>query len=363
MPRAGCPHCMRLLSVAWLLAAHPLAAASQTGAPDTMSAAIDRHLRALAAKDSFSGAVLVARNGTPVLRAGYGLADRDNGAPVTPETKFNLGSIDKLITRIAIWQLVAAGKVRLDVPIGTYLPDYPNRDVRERVTARHLYQMTSGVGDFFNAEFRRRHKDIRTVDDYLSLFAGEPLQFDPGTSRLYSNGGYIILGKLIERLSGQSYYDYVLANITGPTGMRDTRHYLIDETVPNRAVGYTRMRGPLAPNTASLAGRGSPAGGGYSTVDDFRRLDAALRSGRLIPAAFADSILPAGFRSGSGDALAYGGGGAGVNTLYAAFPDGYTIIVFANADPPAATSVGQRIAALLGKSLPSGTRVLRRPTG
>jgi CubicO group peptidase (beta-lactamase class C family) len=298
-----------------------------------------------------------------MLRAGYGLADREERVPITPETRFNLGSIDKLITRTAVWQLVAAGKLHLDVPIGTYLPDYPNRDVRDRVTTRQLYQMSSGVGDFFNEEFQRRHAEIKTVDDYLSLFAADPLRFEPGTGRFYSNGGYIILGKLIERITGQSYYDYVLANITGPLAMQDTRHYFLDERVPNRAVGYTQMRGPLAPNTTSLAGRGSPAGGGYSTADDFLKLDAALRQGTLIPGAFADSILTDGFRSGGSEPLNYGGGGPGTNTQYASFPDGVTIIVFANADPSAATVVAQEIARQLGKSLPGGTRVLRRPGG
>lgn len=335
-------------------------------APDPEKAAgagIHGLLQARADSDSFSGAVLVARNGVPILRAGYGLADHDTGTPVSPETKFNLGSIDKLITRIAVWQLVATGKLQLDVPIGTYLPDYPNTAVREGVTARQLYQMTSGVGDFFNEEFRRRHDRIRTVDDYLSLFAAEPLQFEPGSRRLYSNGGYIILGKLIERLSGRSYYDYVIENITGPARMENTRHYFIDERVPARAVGYTRMRGPLTANTAILAGRGSPAGGGYSTVDDFLKLDAALRSGALIPGTFADSILPSGFRSGTGDPLTFGGGGPGTNAHYAAFPDGYTIIVFANLDPPAATVVTRQIVGILGKSLPMGEGVRRRPGG
>jgi D-alanyl-D-alanine carboxypeptidase len=347
--------------LAGLLLPLTTAAAQSPAASDSLADSLDRFIRARAAADSFSGAVLIARHGVPLLRAGYGLADRDAHVPISPETKFNLGSIDKLITRIAIWQLVAARKLRLDVPIGTYLPDYPNQDVRDRVTARHLYEMSSGVGDFFNDEFRRRHAGIRTVDDYLSLFAGDPLRFEAGTARLYSNGGYIILGKLIEQLSGQTYYDYVLAHITGPAGMRDTRHYFIDERVPNRAVGYTAMRGPLVANTASLAGRGSPAGGGYSTVDDFLRLDAALRSGTLIPGTFADSILPAGFRGGAGDPLIYGGGGPGTNTQYASFPDGYTIIIFANGDPPAATTVAQAIASALSKSLPGGRRVLRRP--
>ena len=353
---------MRILVLAGLLL-HTAPVAGQQPATDSVSGSLDRAIRLRAAADSFSGAVLVARNGVPVLRAGYGLADRAARVPVVLETKFNLGSLDKLITRIAVWQLVAAGKLRLDVPIGTYLPDYPNRDVRERVTARQLVDMSSGVGGFWNEEFQRRHAEIRTVDDYLALFASDPLEFEPGTARRYSNGGYIILGKVIERLTGQSYYDYVLASITGPLGMTSTRHYLINERVPNRAIGYTASRGLLGPNTESLAGRGSPAGGGYSTVDDFLKLDAALRAGTLIPGAFADSLLPAGFRSGTGAPLTYGGGGPGVNTQYASFPDGLTIVVFANRDPPGATAVAQAVATAFGKSLPGGTRVLRRPGG
>ena len=163
----------------------PLGVLSAQGAKEPAIHAIEQFVRDRAAADSFSGAVLVARNGVPLVRAGFGLADRANRLPVTPETKFNLGSVDKLITRIAIWQLVAAGKLELGVPIGTYLPDYPNRAVRDKVTARHLYQMSSGVGGFFNDEFLRRHERIRTVDDYLSLFASDSLRFEPGTSRLY----------------------------------------------------------------------------------------------------------------------------------------------------------------------------------
>jgi hypothetical protein len=116
------------------------------------------------------------------------------------------------------------------------------------------------------------------------------------------------------------------------------------------------MNGPLAANTESLAGRGSPAGGGYSTVDDFLRLDAALRAGTLLPGTFADSILPAGFRSGGTEPLTYGGGGPGTNTHYSSFPDGWTILLFANLDPPAATTVSRGIAGILGKTLPGPQR-------
>lgn len=326
-----------------------------------------------AAADSFSGAIIIARNGKPLLRDAYGFADRDRSAPNRPDTKFNLGSIDKLITRIALWQLVADGKLSLDEPIGRYLPDYPNRDVRERVTARQLVAMSSGVGNFYNDAYLERHAAIRTVDDYLALFAADPLQFEPGTSRAYSNGGYIVLGKLIETLTGQSYYDYVQNKVTGPAGMVDTRHYLIDERVQNLAIGYTAQSPSVPnagsnpnrarrPNTWSLAGRGSPAGGGYSTVDDFLKLDGAIRNGHLLPAAFVDSLLPSGFRTGDAP-IRYGGGGPGTNAEYVAFADGYTIIVFSNYDPSGATQVVQEIVRLLGKSIPGGPTLRMRPPG
>ncbi len=155
-----------------------------------------------------------------------------------------------------------------------------------------------------------------------------------------------------------SYYDYVIKHITGPAGMKDTHHYLIDEAVPNRAVGYTAIRGPLPPNAYSLAGRGSPAGGGYSTVNDFLKLDAALRAHRLLPVAF-DSILGPSFARN--EVVSYGGGGPGTNTHYAAWNDGLTIIVFSNRDPSAATQAAQELAKAFGKTIPGGARVSRRP--
>src|SRR5688572_13391941 len=258
----GCLQGMRPLVLLFALAALSEGGRAQT---DSSLVAVERWIRSRVEADSFSGAVLVARNGAVLLRQGYGLADGERREPVTQETKFNPDSIDKLNTRMAIWQLVADGKLHLDVPIGTYLPDYPNAAVRDRVTARHLYEMKSGVGNFMGEQYLARHEKVRTVDQYLELFATEPLQFEPGTSTLYSNGGYIILGRLIERLSGTSYYDYVISRITGPAGMKDTRHFLIDEKVQGRAIGYTATRGPLQPNTYSLAGRVSPAGSGCSS--------------------------------------------------------------------------------------------------
>jgi hypothetical protein len=142
--------------------------------------------------------------------------------------------------------------------------------------------------------------------------------------------------------------------------MSNTRHALLEESGRGRAIGYTATKGPLQPNTYSLAGRGSPAGGGYSTVDDFLKLDTGLRTGRILPAAF-DSILAPAFQRG--EVVSYGGGGPGTNTQYATWADGTTIIVFANRDPSAGTLVAQELAKALGKTIPGGTRVLRRPGG
>jgi CubicO group peptidase (beta-lactamase class C family) len=357
---------LRFSSAALLATGLLLVPALPAQQPDSLAPALERYLTGRVASDSFSGVVLVARNGVPVFRRAYGFSLAEARIPNSPDMRFNLGSLDKLLTRIAVWQLVAAGKLSLDAPVGRYLPGYPNRAVRERVTARQLYSMRSGVGNFWNAEYLRRHVEIRTVDDYLALFATDSLLFEPGSRIAYSNGGYIILGKLIEQLSGLSYPDYVARHVTGPAGMDATGPIPLDEPTGLVAIGYTTQDSAggstpaRRPNLWSLAGLGSAAGGGFSTVDDFLKLDAALRAGRLLPPAFADSVLAPGFRSGGSEPVQYGGGGPGVNTQYVAFPDGWTVIVFSNYDPPAATSVLQQIAALLGKTV-AGGRAVRRP--
>jgi CubicO group peptidase (beta-lactamase class C family) len=342
------------------------------------------YLREQADADEFSGAVVVLRDGKQVFGAAHGFANRSRNERITTSTKFNLGSVDKLITRIALWQLAQQGRLRMTDTVGRLLPDFPNADVRNHVTVRQLYGMSSGVGNFWNAEYLRRRETINSVDDYLSLFAKDSLAFRPGERQMYSNGGYVILGKIIERLSGMSYHDYVRRYIADPAGMGSTRHYRLDERVDDRAVGYTRqtessmlasdgpgtamtagaagMRGgaastgaapapsPVAarrPNTFSLAGRGGPAGGGYSTVHDFAKLDHALRHDLLLSAAFTDSLLGPALRRREGGVVQYGGGGPGTNTQFAMFPDGHTAIVFSNYDPPAATRVYQRISALV----------------
>jgi len=299
-------------------------------------------LDSLVLSDEFSGVVLLAGGGKPVLEQAYGMADREAGLPNTLQTAFNLGSINKVFTATAIRQLAAQGRLDLDSTLARYWPDYPNPDVAGRITIRQLLQHTAGIGgNIFAAPAGGTRHDVRGLRDYLPLFVQEPLQFTPGSRTQYSNAGYVVLGLLIERLTGADYYDYVHRYIYEPAGMARTAHWSVDSLPPNTAVGYTRHSPMGTPNTAwqrntaLLPGRGSSAGGGYSTAHDLLRFLQALRAGRI----------PSGPPPGIGVA----GGAPGLNALVEGdLPGGYDLIVLANLDPPAAERVGELVRGWLG---------------
>ena len=338
----------------------PAAAAAKMSEAEAV-ASIEKLVDGLVKADNFSGSVLVAKGGKSVFGRAYGLASREHGAANRLDTKFNLGSINKVFTQIAVGQLIQQGKLSLDDKLGKHLADYPNRDAAEKVTIRHLLSMTSGVGDFFGAKFDATPKDrLRKVADFLPLFASEPLRFEPGARREYSNGGYIVLGAVVEKVSGRDYYDYVRENIFRPAGMSNTDWYEADASVPNLAEGYTREGAPASAarvkNVYTRPAKGSPAGGGYSTAEDLLKFAAALESGKLrIPdsgppqgAPGAPNVevkggQPAGFRG-----LGIAGGAPGINAILMVNPTtGYTVIVMSNYDPPSAESLGRQIRDLL----------------
>jgi len=308
-------------------------------------------LDSLAAIDQFSGVALVAKDGVAVFEHAYGMADREARRPNDVETAFNLGSINKIFTQIAIRRLAAAGKIDLDSTLARYWPDYPNADVARRITIRQLLQHRSGIGgNIFGAPAGGTRHDIRRLADFLPLFAHEPLQFEPGSKDQYSNAGYVVLGLLVERLSGENYYDYVRRHIYEPAGMTRTAHWPVDSLPPNTAVGYTHRDStgaptPLHRNTDLLPGRGSSAGGGYSTVHDLLRFLQALRAQRI----------PAGVPAG----LGIGGGAPGLNAaVEGALPGGYDVIVLANLDPPTAEQVTAMVRTWLG-ARDEGRRLIR----
>jgi D-alanyl-D-alanine carboxypeptidase len=262
----------------------PSAARPGTVVPDDPLAALSAYADELAGDDEFAGAVLVARHGKVLLEQAWGLADRDAGTPNTPDTKFRLGSMNKLFTAVATLQLVESGMLALDDTIGEHLPDYPNKEVAAKVTVRHLLTHTGGTGDIFGPEFERHRLKLREHDDYVRLYGLRGLLHEPGERFEYSNYGFILLGALIEAVSGESYYDYVHEHVFRPAGMTATGSLPESHEVPKRAVGYMKPFGAdtWRPNTGWLPWRGMAAGGGYSTVGDLLRFAEALRSGKLI---------------------------------------------------------------------------------
>jgi D-alanyl-D-alanine carboxypeptidase len=292
-------------------------------------------LDSLLGRDEFSGVVVVAKNGVPVFQRAYGFADREAKRANDVETGFNIGSINKMFTNIALRQLAAEGRLDFDSTLAKYWPDYPNADVAKRVTIRQMMSHRSGIGgNIFAAPPGKTRHDIRHNNDYLQLFVNRPLDFEPGSRQAYSNAGYIVLGMLIERLSGMDYYRYVRERIYQPAGLTRTAAFPVDSLAPNTAIGYTRQDGSVSRNTETLPGRGSAAGGGYTTAQDLVRFLQALRERKV----------PGGPPPGVGVA----GGAPGINAILDGDIAGYDLVVLANLDPPAAETVARIVRGWLG---------------
>jgi CubicO group peptidase (beta-lactamase class C family) len=336
--------------------APPAPATPSTMTEGQVVEALDKHLSQAVAADEFSGTVLVAKKDTVVFQKAYGLASKEYNVPNRIDTKFNVGSINKIFTQVAIGQLAEQGKLSFDDRLGKYLPDYRNRDAVEKVTIRQLLDMKSGIGDFFGLEFLAMPKNrLRTLKDFLPLFASKPLEFEPGTKQQYSNGGYIVLGAIIEKVSGQDYYDYVREHIFKVAGMNNTDWYEADVMTANLASGYTRegmadrAKDVRKNNIYTRPAKGSSAGGGYSTAEDLLKFVAALRDGRLSLASFRQPATTDQQKSSEPKRAHFGGlgiaGGApGINAaLEANEASGYTIVVMSNYDPPSAEKVARQI--------------------
>jgi CubicO group peptidase (beta-lactamase class C family) len=344
------------------LALHRL---TETEALKALSARADK----LADEGQLAGAVLVAKDGHVLFSHAYGLADRKRGTPNTLQTRFRIGSMNKMFTAVAILQLVDADKVELTAPLGKYLTDYPNRDVATKVTSHQLLTHTGGTGDIFGPDFDLHRTELRTLADYVRLYGKRGLEFEPGSRWSYSNYAFILLGRVIEKVTGQSYYDYVQAHIYRPAGMTRSGSLPENQAVADRSTGYMKPPGATAwlPNTDTLPYRGTSAGGGYSTVEDVARFAQALLSHKLLSPDATKLLItgkvkagPPGARYAYGfedarDAdgngwVGHGGGAPGMNGDLRIYPkSGYVIAVLANLDPPAA----QRISEYLDPRLPA----------
>ena len=307
---------------------------------ETYVKALDEYLRKL---DGFSGAVLVAKGDEIWFEKAYGFASQRFKVPNTIRTRFDVGSNSKDFTKVAIAQLAQAGKLKLTDTIGTHLPDYPNKDVRDRITIEQLVRHTSGLGDVFTPEyFNASRLKFRSIGDYIPIFADDPLRFEPGTSQRYSNYGYIVLGAIIEAVSGESYYDYVQRHVFDPAGMKSSGFFEADRIVPDVAIGHTKILPggrpgtELRENVLRLPVRGASDGGSHSTVRDLFLFDRALRQHKLADATWSRWVL------GDTASVALAGGAPGLNCLLQSDGD-WAVVVLTNIDPPSAEALGTRV--------------------
>ncbi len=248
-----------------------------------LASVIDAYMEDQVAKNGFSGTVLVAKGMTPVYGRSFGYADRNTNRPNTLDTPFNLGSMSKIFTAVAVMQLLEQGKLNLTDTVGVHLSNYPNDRISRLVTIRHLLTHRSGISDYFHSPRYQRNKNfLGDQQDYLDTFADFGLSFAPNRRYSYSNGGPVILGRIVETVTGLSYYDYIRKNIYQAANMANSDHFTKYETASNKAIGYLDNSGTS--NETILAHIGSAAWGGYASANDLLKYTNALKLNTLIQA-------------------------------------------------------------------------------
>ncbi len=264
--------------------------------------------------------------------------------------------MNKMITAVAIMQLVQAGKLGLDDRLGKYLTTYPNKELAEKVTIGELLTNTGGTGDIWGPAFDEHRKELNTLQDYVNLYGSRELRFEPGSRWEYSNYGFILLGLVVEKVSAKSYYDYVREHIYEPSGMASTGSEPEDRTVAGGSVRYTKMGTPTWHAVTETPIWGTSAGGGYSTVGDLLKFANALQANKLLNANYTKLLTtgkvaaPFGFDAygfgvqifNGNQCFGHNGSGPGVNgDLEICRDANVTFVALTNMDPPAAEQVSQ----------------------
>ncbi len=322
---------------------------------DTISS-IDGFLTRLVENRYFSGTVLIAQDGEILLSQGYGLANREWDIPNTPQTKFRIGSITKQFTAMAILRLQEQGALSVDDPICTYIDDCP--EIWQSITIHHLLTHTSGIPSFTKLSDYSRLRPLPSNGEItLQRFIDLPLDFEPGTEFYYSNSGYIVLGLIIEEVSGQSYRYFLKDTFFEPLGMENTDTDSNTRVVPYRAEGYISSS-----RKADFIDMSIPyaAGSLYSSVEDLYIWDQALYGGDVVTSETWDAMLAAaypipdsGVQYGYGliidtasehPTIAHGGGIEGfVSQMIHYTDDNTTVIILSNWEQAAINSIVQTI--------------------
>jgi CubicO group peptidase (beta-lactamase class C family) len=336
-------------------------------APLTEKEAVDE-IRALTSglvtKGWFSGALLVAKGPLVLLTMAGGEANKSFHSANNLDTKFNLGSMNKMFTAIAAARLVELGKLSFDDPIGKWVDEtWLPKDVTDTITVRHLMTHTSGLGSYFNETFNLSSRALyRKLGDYKPLLKNEKPAFTPGEKFLYSNTGMLLLGVIIEKVTGEDYFDHIRKTISTPVGMTSTDCYEMDYPVENLAVGYSPdWKSPYRwqNNLYKHVIKGGPSGGGFSTVKDLHKFAQALLAGKLVSKAMLETLWTDhkagnygyGFtvvQGPGGKVVGHSGGFPGINSELDIYVDsGYIVVVMSNYDngaSPLATRIGRTLA-------------------
>jgi CubicO group peptidase (beta-lactamase class C family) len=351
---------------------------AETASETALASNVEAVAAQLASQDAFSGVVLLSRDGRPLLRRGFGLADRAVGRPNTPGTPFALASVSKMFTAVTIAKLFEQNRLSFDATLGSLLPAYPSVEARDQVTVYHLLTMSSGIPDLFRVpEFWAGLGTIKTLPDFWRYFARSPLQFRPGTRWAYSNSNFLLLGAIIEQVTGRAFTSVVEEQLIRPLGLTATRYTF--DPIRRPALGYTRTA-PVGvhadsdrwypaweePKPGGDFVVGSPMGGGYSTVDDLARFADALMANRLLSPEMTPRVLTGYIDAEYGGRDAYGfetrlvkgvkmaghrGALAGTSNQVEFYPDlGYLLVVLGNTDGDATEVIAQRARGLITSS-------------
>ena len=299
---------------------------------------LDTFIEGLSVEDAFSGTVAVGRGDEILFEGAYGYADRENGVKMLPDTKLNLGSINKSFTAVAIGQLAQAGKLSYSDTIETYLPELAELS-KGKMTIEHMLLHTSGLGDFRQSEnYRKDMGSLKTMEEMLPYAIPNELLFEPGSGNSYSNSGYLILGVMIERISGEDYFDYIDRHIFAPANMSNSGYYSKFSDTENMAKGYYYDENrTLANNFDTLPLLGSSAGGGYSTARDMLHFMNALNTDVFLHNTYDELRSKDGLGYGMGvqrgkvPRVGASGGAPGISSTYETYPDtGYSIVILTN---------------------------------
>lgn len=344
-----------------LYANWPKAAASHGELKRLVRATLDKLVRT----NDFSGCVTVVDGNKTVVDECRGLAERRFGVPIDHQTKFHIGSMGKMFTAVAIAQLVQAGKLSWDDTLAQRVPEYPDHEAAKKITVWQLLHHTAGLGDFFVPEYFREREKFVNPSDYLDLIARQPKVSDPGEGWNYSNAGYVLLGRIVENVSRENYFEYVERHVFAPADMHASGFDSLDEVTPNLAVGYFRdglFSSEWKADWMKIPSKGGPAGGAYSNNADLLRFARALRGGKLVNPAtlakmFDDEVAagPGGYAAGFGDRLSHGrhirghaGGIEGTDAnLAMIWESNADVVLTSNQGPGQAWLFAERIADLL----------------